>query len=544
MWIYKGKEFLYPDDTEAVGFIYKITRTNIDEDFTSPIYYYGKKSFYGKRKGYIIESDWHTYFGSSKWLLDDIKKYGEENFTREILEICYSQSELTYKEAMILMNNNVLKYDKTSIMSRMYYNLNILGKFYHNELFTKQDIEKYKYIRSLPHQSVERIAVNNGEETILLNLELNDLNIWLMDNPTYALGTHFSGANKNKIMYTNGDNNIFIEKENTQEFELNNPEYYIGSKNKGKYIYIYKDDDVKYILKEDLYKFSDYKIGRGEYEKLYMLPKISLIHKEKCVQMSIPNKQNIVDDYIADGWVIAPSDFSISSFSKWLIKDNIEKKVNIKDIPQYLDDGWMYGRKSSININTISVIKDNICKMIDPFELNEYLNDNWKVGGQKKLSLHERGVEYVCNNESKEQKLIESCKVDEFLSHNSNWQRGQFKRESFNTKGKVFVYDISDNNKPLIVSSDDYKKNDNYVLRRTFNKKPKRKKVKVSDYNRYKKYFLFMNPTKRTVPKKLTYETPEWLDTIERTKELIEKIKVDKELRKEFKQFEKNKNKD
>lgn len=66
-----------------VGFIY-ITTNTIN----------GKK--YIGRKKYI--DGWEHYLGSSKLLLHDIKKYGEQHFKREIIEECSTYEELQLRE--------------------------------------------------------------------------------------------------------------------------------------------------------------------------------------------------------------------------------------------------------------------------------------------------------------------------------------------------------------------------------------------------------------------------------------------------------------
>jgi hypothetical protein len=95
------------------GFIYEITN-NVTGKF-----YIGKKQclrkikrkpLKGKTRNRIDhkESDWKTYTGSSNDLLEDIKKYGKENFNFKILKICNSKWELSYFEAKEQMARDVL----------------------------------------------------------------------------------------------------------------------------------------------------------------------------------------------------------------------------------------------------------------------------------------------------------------------------------------------------------------------------------------------------------------------------------------------------
>ena len=67
----------------------------------------GKKN---KRRG-TKESDWQVYWGSSDNLKEDVEKYGESNFTREILHVCPSRGVASYLEAKEQFDRNVLLTD-------------------------------------------------------------------------------------------------------------------------------------------------------------------------------------------------------------------------------------------------------------------------------------------------------------------------------------------------------------------------------------------------------------------------------------------------
>jgi len=112
MWLYKGEE-LSEIPENAFGFVYIITN-KIDNRMyigCKQFYFYRMKKIKGKvRKRRIkYESDWKIYWGSSELLKNDIKKLGEENFTREILHICYSKHDLSYCELKEQIERNVLE---------------------------------------------------------------------------------------------------------------------------------------------------------------------------------------------------------------------------------------------------------------------------------------------------------------------------------------------------------------------------------------------------------------------------------------------------
>ncbi len=115
------------------GFVYKITNTENNK------FYIGKKIFQNtrklpplkgqKRKRTVIkESNWKTYWGSSKFLLEDVKTLGEDKFEKTILRLCKTKKQATYWEVHYQIKYEILnKPDNT-------YNDNILGKFFPKDL--------------------------------------------------------------------------------------------------------------------------------------------------------------------------------------------------------------------------------------------------------------------------------------------------------------------------------------------------------------------------------------------------------------------------
>lgn len=140
-WLYNNKivESITDLPEETYGFIYRII---------SPTgkFYIGKKSLIHNIKKPLTkkeiaeqsgpgrkatkkvvqkESDWKTYYGSAKDLKEDLDKIGKENFTREIIKICYTKKELTYWEIAIQCKEDVLFRDT--------YNDNINGCYYRKD---------------------------------------------------------------------------------------------------------------------------------------------------------------------------------------------------------------------------------------------------------------------------------------------------------------------------------------------------------------------------------------------------------------------------
>jgi hypothetical protein len=144
MWFYGEKQVTEIEDMpeNTCGFIYKITNT------TTGKIYIGKKILLSNRKKKLTkkelaelepkrgkkptfkrdiqESNWKSYYGSCKPLLEEIKQQGELEFRREILKFCKTKKQLSYWEVHYQCNYNVLIEDT--------YNDNILSKFFRKDL--------------------------------------------------------------------------------------------------------------------------------------------------------------------------------------------------------------------------------------------------------------------------------------------------------------------------------------------------------------------------------------------------------------------------
>ena len=147
MWLYKEKIIENIEDfpQNTFGFIYIVTHTPSGKS------YIGKKSLFhnvkkkltkkeiaeqtgpGRKsaiKVVVKESDWKTYYGSAKPILELIKEGKQEEFTREILQLAPNKKLLTYYECKYLFINGVLE------NSDKYFNDNVLGKFYSKDFLS------------------------------------------------------------------------------------------------------------------------------------------------------------------------------------------------------------------------------------------------------------------------------------------------------------------------------------------------------------------------------------------------------------------------
>ena len=129
MWYYRNTSFKEtPEDYQ--GFVYEITELRTGKK------YIGKKNFWkpktlpknSKRKRRIrtrVESDWRSYFGSSGVLNQLVEEQGDQNFKRVILKLCKTKGEMSYYEAKLQFENDVLLNDE-------YYNEFIGCKYMQN----------------------------------------------------------------------------------------------------------------------------------------------------------------------------------------------------------------------------------------------------------------------------------------------------------------------------------------------------------------------------------------------------------------------------
>lgn len=116
MWLYNEKEY---DETpeEYQGFVYLITELDTGKK------YIGKKNFWrpkvlpknSKRNRRVrtrVESDWKKYYGSNKEVQALVESKGIENYKREILRFCKTKGEMSYYEAKLQFEHDVLLSDE------------------------------------------------------------------------------------------------------------------------------------------------------------------------------------------------------------------------------------------------------------------------------------------------------------------------------------------------------------------------------------------------------------------------------------------------
>jgi len=112
MWTFNNEEYnITPEEYQ--GFVYQITELHTNKK------YIGKKNFWKpktlpitktrkRRVRTRIESDWKQYYGSSNEVCRLVEERGTEKFKREIIKLCKTKGEMSYHEAKMQFDNDVL----------------------------------------------------------------------------------------------------------------------------------------------------------------------------------------------------------------------------------------------------------------------------------------------------------------------------------------------------------------------------------------------------------------------------------------------------
>jgi len=144
------EKFLEVEIVNPYGFIY-VTTNMVN----------GKK-YIGQRK---FSHGWKGYLGSGILLEKSIKKYGKQNFSREIIVVGYSREELNKLEIEFIKNHDAVKSDD-------YYNISLggecgspmLGKHHSEETKQKMSIDRmgekhYLYGKKISEESRNNMSI-------------------------------------------------------------------------------------------------------------------------------------------------------------------------------------------------------------------------------------------------------------------------------------------------------------------------------------------------------------------------------------------------
>ena len=140
-WKYSKK----PNPKKHFGFVYHITNKKTGKAYVGcKQYWHPVKRKKGSSAATKRESNWLIYMGSSKSLLEDIKKLGKRSFKFEIIAEFKNKRSLKYYELYYQMKYNVLSSVLEGTDEAAYYNNYVGGKFYRPVQEFEDEPTKYK----------------------------------------------------------------------------------------------------------------------------------------------------------------------------------------------------------------------------------------------------------------------------------------------------------------------------------------------------------------------------------------------------------------
>lgn len=363
------------DNNVVYNYFYKITN-NINNKF-----YYGVHCTNNLNDGYM---------GSGVLINKAYKKYGKENFTKEIIKYFNTWEDAYEYEAQIVTEELV--------KDHQCYNLKPGGAGWNMK---------------------DRVYVYN---------ENNDVILISNKDPKYLDGTYQSVGKNSKIAVIDKHGNqlsVYKDDPRLLSGELTYKlKLYITVKDKNGNTMSVSKDDPRYISGE-------------------LIPIWKDKHHSDCTKSKISkaNKNKFIGD-------------NNPQYGKcWITKNDENKFIDITLIDQYLNNGWIKGRhyKTTENINNANrnrcwVYKNGISKHIQKDELDSYINNGWINGrSEKKTKKNNKVIKKISTVIVDINGLLVS--IDK---NDPRYISGELK--SFN-KGKVAVQD-KDGNKLFVSIND------------------------------------------------------------------------------------------
>ena len=128
-WLYDGKVFESEDINDYFGFCYLLTDLENGKQYIGRKYFYSIRKKKGIRKKVRSESDWKSYYSSSKKVKQMVLESGPNRFKREILSLYLKKGQVNYNETKLLFQHNVLE-ARDENGEKLYYNDNIMNRYF------------------------------------------------------------------------------------------------------------------------------------------------------------------------------------------------------------------------------------------------------------------------------------------------------------------------------------------------------------------------------------------------------------------------------
>ena len=136
-WTYKGAAFTSDDIGDKFGYVYLIVNKTTGKKYIGRKYFTQCRKPRGGKRRVSSESDWKKYYGSSPELKQDVREFGRNSFSREILSLHTTKGKVNFEETRQLFLNNVLT-ESLEDGTPAFYNSNILGRYYRKDYFEGQ----------------------------------------------------------------------------------------------------------------------------------------------------------------------------------------------------------------------------------------------------------------------------------------------------------------------------------------------------------------------------------------------------------------------
>lgn len=325
--------------------------------------------YIGKHYSIDIQSD--QYLGSGLLITRAIKKYGKQNFKREILYVLETQQE-AYQIQQQLVNEDVVR-DKAT------YNICIGGYGFNSKMAVLKDEFGTKYVLRDQHKDlvgVTRgyIGITNG--VINKNIPMHKLQQFQMLG--YYTGRSGRNSNYGKIQIENTGKTKFID---PQEYEQYQSLGWVRKRsyNNGK-IAIHKDQETLYINSQDFQLYNSMGYQLSHYRKITNKNKVKL--NDTKVQIIVDSSR--IQKYVSDGWVIGglPRPNMIATKNKVRIfKGNESKFVSKDQITYYLNNGWTMGINFTIyNKGKKAITDGKHIYYVEETKLEEMIKNGYNKG--------------------------------------------------------------------------------------------------------------------------------------------------------------------
>jgi hypothetical protein len=128
-WLYNDEVFESEDIKDYYGFCYLLTDLENGKQYIGRKYFYSIRKKKGIRKKVKSESDWKSYYSSSKKVKQIVLESGHNRFKREILSLYIKKGQVNYNETKLLFQHNVLE-AKDDNDEKLYYNDNIMNRYF------------------------------------------------------------------------------------------------------------------------------------------------------------------------------------------------------------------------------------------------------------------------------------------------------------------------------------------------------------------------------------------------------------------------------